>query len=148
VCYGQTDLFGDVDGGQQGAFLVAGWASAALFAGISHKHLVLAVRASNPGKTFLQIPTLEKGGHGALNDRPPETVLGLKTLIVDLLEGLKILVDQAPQVGGPRIAWSVQGGRFGTRHSHEKNAISRAAVGTRRAHSQPIDGAANVCVNS
>jgi len=43
----------------------------ALFAGIGHKHLVLALRATNSRKALLQISTLEKGCHGAFHDRPP-----------------------------------------------------------------------------
>ena len=79
-----------------------------LFAGEGDKHLVLAVGAANSGKALLQIATLEKGCHRTLNDGTPETVLGLKTLVVDLLEGLKVLVDQTPQIGRLRIAWTVE----------------------------------------
>ena len=67
-----------------------------MFAGIGHKHLVLAVRAANSGEAFLQISTLEKGCDGALDDRPPEAVLGLKAFVIDLLEGLKMLIHQTP----------------------------------------------------
>ncbi len=51
----------------------------------------MAVRAADAGETFLQIAALEKGGHAALDDRPPEAVLSLKTLIVDLLKYLVML---------------------------------------------------------
>jgi hypothetical protein len=81
---------------------------------------VLAIRATNAGEALVQIPTLVKGGHRALDDGPPESVLGLKPLVVDLLEGLKMLVDQAPQVGGLRVAWTVEGQRCDTRWRHDR----------------------------
>ena len=62
-----------------------------------------AVRAANSGKPFLQIATLEKGCHGSLDHRAPETVLALKPFIVDLTERVKMLVDQTPQFGCMRI---------------------------------------------
>jgi len=74
---------------------------------VNDEHLVLAVRAANPGKALCEIPTLEKALHRALDDRPPVAVLGLKPLVVDLLEGLKLFVDQTPQIRCVRIAWTV-----------------------------------------
>lgn len=70
---GRADLFGHVQRGQQGAFLVAGEAGASPLAGKCHKQLVRAVRAADAGQAFVQIAAFEKGGHGALDDRPPET---------------------------------------------------------------------------
>ena len=135
MCDRKADFFGNVDGRQQGPFLVARWAGAALFTRVGDEHLVVAVWATNSGKTFLQISALEKGCNRPLDDRTPVAVLGLKSLVVDLLESVKMLVDQAPQIGGPRIAWPVENWRFGTRHSHEKNAISspRSAIARHRA---------------
>ena len=104
---GETDLFGHMDGGQQGPLLVTGRAGAALFTRVGYKHLVLAVWAAHSSKALLQIAAFEKGRHRALDDRAPVAVFGLKTFVVDLLEGLKMLVDQAPQVRVLRIAWSV-----------------------------------------
>ena len=95
---GQTNIFGDVDGGQQSPLLVAGGTGAPLLAGIGNKHLMLTVRATNASEALVQIPTLEKSCYRSLNDWPPETVLALITFIVDLLERVKMLVDQTPQV--------------------------------------------------
>ena len=67
-----------------------------------------AVGATHPGKTFFEIPALEECGHGPLDDRTPEAVLGLKMLIVVLLERVEMLINQTPQVGCTRIAWLVQ----------------------------------------
>ena len=103
-----TDFFGHVQCGQQGAFLVAGGTRTALLAGKGDEHLVLAVGAADPSKTFLQIAALEKGRHAALDDRSPEAVLGLKPLVVDLAEGVKMLVHDPPQIGSLRIAWPIQ----------------------------------------
>jgi hypothetical protein len=81
--------------------------------------VVAAVRAAHAGEALVQIGALEKGRHGARHDRPPETVLGLKLLVVDLLEGPEMPVHQAPQVGGPRIAGPVQGQGLDTRRRHD-----------------------------
>ena len=80
------------------SLLVAGWAGAPLFARVGHEHLVLAVRAAYPGKALLEIPTLEKGRHGTVHDRSPETVFGLETLGIHLPEGRKVPIQQSPQV--------------------------------------------------
>jgi len=57
---------------------------------------------------FLQIAAFEKGGHATRDHRWPEAVPGLKLLIVDLAEAVKILVQQPPQIGSARIAWQIQ----------------------------------------
>ena len=69
---------------------------------------MVTVGAANSGKAFLQIATLEKGCHGLLDDRPPIAVLGLKAFIVDLLESVKMLVNQTPQVGVLRFVWALE----------------------------------------
>ena len=83
-----------------------------------------AVGASHPGKTFLEISTLEEGSNRMFDDRPPEAVLSLISLIVNLLESVKVLIDQTPQVGCSRIAWLVQCGQLGACGNHEKRANS------------------------
>ncbi len=115
------------------AFLVAGGARTALLAGVGDKHLVLAVWAANAGKALFEIATLQKCLHRAFNDRPRPAcgcpaVLGLKTLVVDPLEGLKMLVHQTPQVGGLRIAWAIQGGRLDTRRRHDRHCSNPVIV--------------------
>jgi len=90
VGYGKTDFFGPVHGRQQGTFLVAGRTGTTLFAGIGHKHLVLTVRAAHPGKAPLQIPAPEESCDRAVNNRTPETVLGLETFFINLPEGLEV----------------------------------------------------------
>ena len=66
--------------------------------------------------------------YGLLDDRAPVAVLGLITLIVDLSERVKMLIDQTPQVGGARIAWLVQRERLDTRYSHEKNGMEECIL--------------------
>ena len=68
----------------------------------------------------MQIAALEKGRHATLNDRAPEAVPGLKRLVVELLEGLEVLVQQTPQFGGLRIAGTVQRQRLDTRGRHSR----------------------------
>jgi len=104
---------------------VAGGAGTTLLAGEGNEHLVLAVRAANSGEAFLQIATLQKGSHGAVQQRSPEAVLGLKLLVVDLAEAVKMLVQQPPQIGGARIARPIQGGRFGAHKRHDQAADQR-----------------------
>jgi len=108
MCDGRADFFGNVDRGQQRALLVARGTRATLLAGEGHEHLMPTVGAANSIKPFLQIAALEKGCHRLFDDRPPEPVLGLITLVVDLLEGVKVLVERPPQVGGLGIAWPIK----------------------------------------
>jgi hypothetical protein len=58
--------------------------------------IVSAVAAADAGEAALQIAALQKGRHAALDDRPPEAVLGLIPLVVDLLERREMLVEQLP----------------------------------------------------
>ncbi len=90
---GKTNIFGDVDACHKGAFLVAGWAGASLFAGEGNEHFMLTVRATNSGKAFMQIATLEIGCYRLLDDRSPVAILGLVPLVVNLLKRVKMLVD-------------------------------------------------------
>jgi hypothetical protein len=63
-------------------------AGATLLAREGHEHLVAAVRAADAGEALVQIAALEKGRHGALDDRPPVAVLGRKAIVVNLLQPL------------------------------------------------------------
>ena len=118
---GSTDFFGNVHRGQQRPLLVAGRASAALLAGEGDEHLVLAVGAANSRKPFLQTAALEKGGHRLLDDRPPVAIPGLIPLVGDPPEGVKMLIEQSPQVGGLRIAWAVERPGLDTSGDHGRN---------------------------
>ena len=84
-----------MQGRQEGSLLVARGTGRALLTGKGDEHLVPALGAANAGEAFGEVATLEEGRHGALDDRPPEAVLGLKPLVVDLLECLKVLLDHA-----------------------------------------------------
>lgn len=79
-----------------------------------------AVGAAHAGEAFLQIAAPQKRGHRLLDDGAPETVLGLIALIVDLLEGVKMLVEQTPQVGGLGIAWAVEKSGLDTSGGHRR----------------------------
>ena len=104
---------------QQGPFLMAGGAGAALLAGKGDKHLVPAATAADAGEAVVQVATVQKGPHGALDGWPPEAVFGLKPLVVDPLEGREILVHQLPQAGGTRIAGMVERQRLDRRGDHD-----------------------------
>ena len=109
VCDRSTDFFDNMQCGQQRAFLVAGGTGTALLARKGDKHLVVAVGAADAGKTFFKVAAFEKGSHGAVDDGSPKAVLGLKSLVVDVPEGAKMLIHQAPQIGGARIARPIEG---------------------------------------
>lgn len=74
---------------------------------------MLAVGAANSGESFVQIAALEKGCHRLLDNWPKVTVRGLISLVVDLLEGVKMLIEQPPQVGRLAIAGAVKRPRLG-----------------------------------
>jgi hypothetical protein len=67
-----------------------------------------------------------------LDDRAPEAVLGRKPLVVDLLEGVEMLVQQLPQIGGLRIAGTVQRQRLDTRGCHSRKSSSWSNKATLR----------------
>src|SRR5580658_8654365 len=87
---------------------------AALLARERHEHLVPAVAAADADKAVMQVATLQKGRHRALDDRPPETILGLIAIRINLLEIREMLVHHTPQVRRLRVAWAVQRQRLGT----------------------------------
>ena len=109
-----------------------------LLTGEGDEHLMVTVGAANSGKAFLQIATPQKGCHGRLDDRPPIAVLGLKAFIVDLLEGVKVLVDQTPQIRRMRISLAVDGQRFETGLSHDQHTTSRLTVENRQAGNRSL----------
>ena len=79
-------------------------------------------------KPSCRSPHLRKAATERCDDRPPVAVLGLEAIVVDLLEGLEMLVQQAPQVGGLRIAWAVEGQRLDTRGRHDGKGTCPARV--------------------
>ena len=83
--------------------------------------------SADTGEAFVQVAALQEGLHAVLDDRAPEAVLGRKPLVVDLLEGVEVLVQQPPQIGGMRIA---------DHRSALVPAIQRQRLDTRRCHSR------------
>ena len=59
-----------------------------------------------------------------LDNGSPEAVLGLISIVVNLLKSVKVLGNQTPQIGGLRIAWLVQCGQFGACSHHEEKSVS------------------------
>ena len=99
---------------------------------------MVAIEATNSGEAFLQIATLEKGCHRLLDDRPPVSILGLKAIVVDLLERVKVLVDHAPQIRRFRITLAVERQRFETRLSHDSTPHARFTVVNRQADNRSV----------
>ena len=71
-------------------------------------------------KPWCRSPHFTKAATESLDDRPPETILGLITLLVNLLEGGEMLVHHAPQVRCLRVAWAVERQRLGRCGRHER----------------------------
>ena len=99
-----------------------------LLAGEGNKYFVFAVPAANPGESLLQISAFEKGCYRFLNNGTPETVLGLKSLVVNLLKEVEMLVEKTPQIRCVRIAWTVKWQRLAARKSHDQ-AVHRRRAG-------------------
>ena len=108
---------------------------------------LVAVWAAHPGKTFLEIPTLEKSSHRMLDNGSPEAVLGLISIVVNLLKSVKVLGNQTPQIGGLRIAWLVQCGQFGACSHHEAIHQVRNRTRIQLVHPMPsmVDRLATSC---
>jgi len=68
---GLADGVGNRVGGQQGAFLMATGAQAALAAGEGDEHLVPAVRAADAGEAEVQVAAAEELAGDVADDRPP-----------------------------------------------------------------------------
>ena len=102
---------------------------------------MFTVGAANSGKPFLQIATFEKGCHRLLDDRPPVAILDLKAFIVDLVEGVKVLVDQTPQIGGLRITWTAERRQLEAGLSHAQHATpdSRSEIAKQTADPWQLD---------
>ena len=90
---------------------MVGVTGTALLTGKGDEHLVMAVRTADAGETFLQIAAREKGGHAAVDHRSPEAVLGLKLLVVDMVEGT--VIDKHPDTPWAARAEKEMGSGFG-----------------------------------
>ena len=71
----QADILGDVQAEEEGAFLGATGADAALLAGEGDEELMVAVGAAGAGEAVLEVAALEEGGNGLVDDGPPEAEL-------------------------------------------------------------------------
>jgi hypothetical protein len=141
---GGTHVFGHVDRGEQCPLLVAGGTRATLLAGEGHEPGTMLhgrwwqsgqrTRRGTwySGSALVQVAALEEGLHAVLDDRAPEAVLGRKPLVVDLLEGVEVLVQQPPQIGGLRIAGAIQRQRLDTRRCHSRKSSSWSHTATLR----------------
>ena len=100
----------------------------------------MAVGTADASKTFREITTSKKSGHAAVDDGSPKAVLGLKALVIPLPEGVKMLIDQSPQVGGLGIAWAVQWQRLtaGKRHDQTHPGTVADDATRARARSKPL----------
>ena len=109
-------------------------------AGEGHEHLVGAVGAADAGEALMQIAALEEGRYAVFDDGAPEAVLGRKPLVVDLLEGLEMLVQQPPQVGGMGVTGPVQRQRLDTRGGHDRQGTGPGLV-----YATPLDQMCTSC---
>lgn len=105
-----------------------------LLAGKGHEHLVGAIRAADAGEALVQVAAPEKGVHRAFDDRAPEAILGRKPLVIDLLEGVKMLIQQPPQIGGLGVTGAVQRQWGDTRGGHDTQGTGPVLV-----YATPLD---------
>jgi hypothetical protein len=105
----------------------------------------VAVRAADAGEALVQVAALEKGRHGAFHDRAPEALLGRKPLVIDLLEGVEVLVQQPPQVGRLRVAGAVQREGLDARDGHDRKGTGPAMVYTLSLEPMYTSGQAAAC---
>jgi hypothetical protein len=105
-----TNILGHMQAEQNGAFLGAAWADAALFAGEGDEELVFAVWAADAGEAVLEIAAFEESGDGLVNDRPPEAELAGVALGVDGSEALEVFAKEAMEVGFKGLTGLVDGG--------------------------------------
>jgi len=96
---------------------------------------MFAVRAANPGESLLEISTLEESRNRAVDNRPPVAILSLETLAINLPKGLKVPVQQTPQIRGPGIARLIQGQRFETGQAHEASSYPNNQITAGDTHS-------------
>jgi len=96
---------------------------------------VLTVRAANPGESLLEISTLEESRNRAVDNRPPVAILGLETLAINLPKGLKMPVQQTPQIRGLGITRLIQGQRFETGQAHEASSYPNNQITAGATHS-------------
>ena len=95
----QADVFSDVHAEEERAFLRATGADAALLAGESDEELVLAVGAADAGEAVLEVAALEELADGSVENRSPVAALVGVAIGVDGAGIVKVLADQAVEVG-------------------------------------------------
>jgi hypothetical protein len=106
----QADILGDVQAEEEGAFLGATGADAALLAGEGDEELVVAVGAAGAGEAVLEVAALEEGGNGLVDDGPPEAELAGVSMWIGGTEIVKVLADEAVEIGLKGLARAIGGG--------------------------------------
>jgi len=87
------------------------------------------------GVAFVKVPTLKERRGRAVNHRPPEAVLGLELLAINLPKGLEMPIQQTPQIRGLGIARLTQGQRFETGQAHEASSYPNNQIPAGDTHS-------------
>jgi hypothetical protein len=90
-----ADVLGHPTGLLQRPLLVARRAETSASAGIRDQKLLAALGAADAGEAVLEIAALEELAHDCPDDRPPEAIPLLVTLLVDCLELRKEALDQS-----------------------------------------------------
>ena len=85
----------------------------AAFAGYGQKIFMVAIRALHPGKALVQVATLQVAVNDLSEVGPPEPVPPFEPLLVELKQGIKMVIHTAVVIGGSGIPGTVNVGRCG-----------------------------------
>ncbi len=86
---------------------------AVTLAGESQKIFMVAIPALNPGKTVVQVATIQVTVNDLLEVRLPEPIRFFEPLLVDLNKGFKMVLHAPLIIRRFRVPGTVDGGRSG-----------------------------------
>ena len=109
----EADVVGDVETEQEGAFLGATGADAALLAGKGDEELVAAIGAADASEAVLEVAALEEVADGPVVDGPPVAELAGVAFNVNGAEVVEVFADEAVEVGFERLTWTVDADGLG-----------------------------------
>ena len=116
--YGKEHDLGEMLGPERGPLGVTAHAEPSCLAREREQELVPARWAPNPCEAALGQPAVQKGQQRPLDLRSPEPVARGEPIVVDLLEGLEVLLGQAVKGRAPDATGPVQTRKSGNGLGH------------------------------
>jgi len=92
---------------------MAGWAEIPSLAGEGQQPFRSAPITANPGVAVVQVSALKVPDDHLPEIRSPEAVAFLESLLVNLFEGLEVILNTLVVRGQMGLSWSVDGTDFG-----------------------------------